>query len=138
MLSETKRFFHLSVRKRLVLTEAIVLMVIAKTILLLMPVKAIMKMSFKTKKTQTDPDISLLKDIQWAISRADRLSFWKNRCIVQSIAGRWMLQRRGIDSQIIFGIKHDENLAVIAHAWLKTGDFEIVMSGRNYRELMKY
>ena len=97
-----------------------------------------MKISLSSKKEIRKPDPDLLGHIKWALYNADRLSFWKNRCLVQSIAGRFMLQRRGIRSTVYFGVRHDKNKKIIAHAWLKTDDFEVVEKGEDYRELYSF
>lgn len=118
-----------------ILIEAVLFLFVAKFMLLILPVKTVMKIILSSKKAKKQPDPTLLRQIKRALFNADRLSFWKNRCLVLSIAGRWMLQHRKISSQIFFGVKHDNNKKIVAHAWLNAGDFEIVEKNGDYREL---
>lgn len=120
------------------LAEAVIFLYITKLLLLFLPVKTVMKITLSSKKANRQPDPNLLRQIKWVLYCTDRLSFWKNRCLVQSIAGRWMLQWRGIASQVIFGIKHDDAKKVVAHAWLKAGDFDLVDDGTKYLKLNSY
>ncbi|MBN2863222.1 MAG: lasso peptide biosynthesis B2 protein, partial [Bacteroidales bacterium] len=91
-----RRFFQKTSDQRWILTEAVLFLFAAKILLIFLPVKTVMKVSLTSDGRMTEPDLNLLKDIKWALRHANRLSLWKNRCLVQSIAGRWMLQRRGI------------------------------------------
>lgn len=130
-----RRFVALEGDQRWLLTETVLFLFLAKFLLLILPVKAVMKISLSSKKVERQPDPDLLRQIKWALYNADRLSFWKNRCLVQSITGKWMLQQRGILSSLLFGVKLNKNRKLIAHAWLKVGDFEIVEKGNDYQEL---
>ena len=135
MISKFRKFIALPRDQKWLLMEAVLFIYSAKILLVLLPLKTVMKISLSSKRNGKEPDANLLMRIRWALRSADRLSFWKNRCLVQSISGRWMLQRRGIVSQIFFGVKHDNNNKAFAHAWLKTGDFEVVEKGGDYIEL---
>lgn len=115
--------------------EALVLLYSAKILLLLFPFKSIVKYISIKGKNNDNVDEQLLTSIKNAIARANRLSIWKNVCIVQSIAARWMLNRRNISSKLSLGVTNDKNGKVIAHAWLSVGQFEIVNKISDYLEL---
>ena len=70
-----------------------------------------------------------------AIGRATVVSPWKNKCLISSLVARWMLRRRGIDSQLSLGVAKGANGKTIAHAWLKSGDYEIVEKGGDFTQL---
>lgn len=75
----------------------------------------------KLSDNQLIQDKELLAQIRHAIKRAVKYSFWKNKCMEQSITAKKMLLKRKIESTIYFGVrKKDKNLE--AHAWLKTGE----------------
>lgn len=130
------RFRRLEGRKRLILAEAVLFLFAVKILLLVLPLKTVLQVSLSPKKQKPGPNI--LNDIKWALLNADRLSFWKNRCLVECITGRWMLLRRGISSNLSFGVKFVENKKVSAHAWLIADDFEVVEKGGSYIELYKF
>lgn len=60
----------------------------------------------------------LLNKIRDAVSRANKLAFWKNVCLVKSFAARLMLQRRDIGSVLYLGLQIKEHRQLVAHAWL--------------------
>ena len=130
-----RKFLSLSGGRKKLLTEAAIFLYLAKLLLLFFPVKTVLKISLSPKINKKQYDTDLLKEIRLALFNADRLSLWKNRCLVQSIAGRWMLQRRGIGSRLSLGVDLDKDKKLIAHAWLKAGDFEMVEKSGNYHEL---
>jgi hypothetical protein len=122
--SEKKYFF-----------EALFYLYSAKILLLLFPFKRIVKFISKKINTTSVPEEEVLRSIKTAMARANRFAFWKNKCIVQSMAARWMLNKRHISSQLSLGVKHDENGKLIAHAWIKVSQFEIIHKNLNYLEL---
>jgi hypothetical protein len=73
--------------------------------------------------------------VKKAIERAGVVSPWKNRCLIESLAARSMLNRRSIPSQISLGVAHDEGKKLIAHAWIRAGDTEIVAKRGDYHEM---
>lgn len=111
--------------------EATIFLFVAKLMLIIFPFKVCLK-TLSKEKSNMNPGISHLKPVKKAIRRANKLAFWKNVCLVQSFAASWMLQRRNIDSTLVIGVKHDSSKKIIAHAWLKVQDFEIVARGEDY------
>ena len=59
--------------------------------------------------------------ISWAVQAAGRRTPWKTTCLVQALAARRMLRRRGRTSTIYFGLTKDEAGELEAHAWLRCG-----------------
>lgn len=51
-------------------------------------------------------------------------------CLPQALAGRWVLKRRGIPSQIVLGSRRDDS-GLALHAWLKVGD-SVVTGAKEY------
>jgi hypothetical protein len=60
-----------------------------------------------------------------AVTRVARLLPHEPTCLRQAIATRWMLRRRGIDSEAHLGIVRTEPFE--AHAWVTVGD--VVVQG---------
>ena len=63
--------------------------------------------------------------IKNAVRRANRLTFWKNICLVKFFAARFMLQRRGIGSEMFLGLQFKNEKELIAHACLVSCEIEI-------------
>ena len=132
-----QKFFRLPVNEMLLFAEAISFLYLSKTMLLLLPFKICIR-TVQSKRLNGNADNNTLKSIKSAIRRANKLALWKNVCLVQSFAASWMLQRRGIKSTFMIGVKHDSTKKLVAHAWLLTDNFEIVPKGDEYIPLSKY
>jgi hypothetical protein len=82
----------------------------------------------KSEETSREPDeehIRTIKHIRFAIGVMSRHTPWESKCMVQAIAGMTMLRRRGIASTLYLGTARDENGAMIAHAWLRSGSLYV-------------
>jgi hypothetical protein len=47
---------------------------------------------------------------------------WPSKCLVQVMAAKHMLRRRGIPSTVYLGLSKNEEKEMIAHAWIRSGD----------------
>jgi len=130
-----KRFVQIPFSEKRLFAEALLLLFTTKLILVFFPFKTCIRL-FTKKITQSDPtNIQQLRQIKTALDRANRLAFWKNVCIVQSFAARWMLNRRGISSKLSIGVMYDNHKKLLAHAWIITNEIEIVTKNSNFLEL---
>lgn len=137
-MKKIKTFLFLPHRDKLLLLEAIFFLFIAKILLLIFPFKYFTR-SFSNKNyIDNVSDQNYLSTIKIAVGRANRLAWWKNVCLVQSFAARWMLQRRKIKSTLSMGVNFDRHQKLIAHAWLNVGDFEVVSKDGNYEVLYSF
>ena len=69
-----------------------------------------------------DPDREHASNIvRRAIGRAMRNAPLDFICLPQALAGRWMLARRGHDSELSIGARRDERGQLDIHAWLTCG-----------------
>jgi len=80
----------------------------------------------------------VIEMIRSAIQRAGKVSPWKNRCLVSSLAGRYMLRRRGIHSHLSLGVVRVGGERIRAHAWLTSGDIEIIAKSGDYTEMYRF
>ena len=92
--------------------------------------------SLQSKVRDRQPEIIEL--IRRAIQRAGKVSPWKNRCLVSSLAGRCMLRQKKIPSQLSLGVAKNREGKTIAHAWLKADNIEIVERKGEYTELFAF
>jgi hypothetical protein len=63
-----------------------------------------------------------------AVQRAARNLPWECQCLVQAVAGKAMLRRRGLPSTLYLGVAKDEDAKLCAHAWLRCGN--VILTGR--------
>ncbi|EIT86523.1 hypothetical protein A374_03094 [Fictibacillus macauensis ZFHKF-1] len=67
--------------------------------------------------------IPTLETIASSLHIVNRWAPWNTKCLVRAIAGTKMLKRRGIESTLYLGTAKDEDGQLIAHAWLRSGNF---------------
>lgn len=83
--------------------------------------------------TLTLRDVDRASDIGRLIVRTARSTWFEAVCLPQAMAGRWMLARRGIPSQIYLGTTRDgPDKELRFHAWLMAG--EQCVTGAEERE----
>lgn len=68
------------------------------------------------------------KAIRRAIYRAEKFTFWNNKCLVSTFCARKMLNKRGIASIAYLGMGKNEKGKLIAHAWINADDVEVVQN----------
>ena len=117
--------------------EALLLLYVSKGILWL-PFTRCLKMLRSAETLHHKADLVLLVQIRRAVARADRFACWKNRCLVRSFAGRFMLQRRKIGSVLYLGLQLKQGKELVAHAWLESGSIFITPRGdTSYKKIYK-
>jgi hypothetical protein len=72
-----------------------------------------------------------LRDLSWALGLAGRHLPWTCRCLVRAMAGKRMLDRRGIPSTLYLGLAKEGEMGLKAHAWLRSGP--MIVTGAEVR-----
>jgi hypothetical protein len=132
-----RKFILLPKSDRLLFMEALSLVILARMMLTLLPFRLCIK-TIRATQYPHDANAGELRQVRNALTRANRLTCWKNVCLVQSFAARWMLQRRHIGSVLSIGAMHDPQKKLIAHAWISAGNFEVVPRGGNFTPLTTF
>jgi hypothetical protein len=70
----------------------------------------------------------LAGEVAQAVHRASRHVPWAAKCLVQAMAGKKMLERRGIASTLYLGLAKSPDQGLQAHAWLRCGS-QIILGG---------
>jgi hypothetical protein len=68
--------------------------------------------------------------VKHSLRRVKAYAFWPTTCYTEAIAARIILKRKGIQSQIYFGVRKDDNKKMLAHAWTKVKDDIITGNGK--------
>ena len=139
-LQRFKKFGELSWNEQLLFSEAYFLQLTTGLLLKIIPFRWIPRLfanpsTSSSQVSRLRSQISSLEQIKTAIQHTSKISPWRNKCLIQSLSARRMLNRRKIQSLLSLGVTRDENGRMIAHAWLKAGDFEVVEKSGDYREL---
>ena len=146
MLLRFKKFVELSWNEQLLFSEALFLQLSIGFILKVIPFRWIPRLFTGSQSTSNrqspianqSPHASRLYQIKAATQRASLISPWRNKCLIQSLAARRMLNRRNIPSQLSLGVAKGRDSKTVAHAWLKAGDFEIVEKTGDFSELFRF
>lgn len=156
-MGHLRKFCMLERREKLLFCESLVLHLIVGLMLKVIPFRRIPGM-FRSRQlaSGTGPGNSsprspvrrmadrdsrqqeVVENIRVAVERAGWVSPWRNRCLVSSLTARCMLNRRMIGSELSLGMAKDAEGKLKAHAWLKSGDFEIVEKRGSYTELFLF
>jgi hypothetical protein len=140
-----RKFWALSGRERRLFIEAVLLHLWVGLLLKVIPFRLIpglfasrQSSVFSRQSSVGSQQTEINEFIRTAIQRAGKYSPWKNRCLVSSLAGRCMLRRRKIPSQLSLGVVRVAGGRVRAHAWLTSGDFEIIAKSGAYTEMYRF
>ncbi|MEI6137647.1 MAG: lasso peptide biosynthesis B2 protein [Mariniphaga sp.] len=129
------KFLSLPNDEKMLLIEAIVLLFISK-IIVCFPFRHYIKLLRPVRYPQQESDLSLLIKIGKSIHRANKLAFWKNICLVKSVAARFILSWRGIPSVFSLGLFFNDRKELGAHAWVRSGYVYISPRGdSNFKEI---
>ena len=132
-MSALRKFLALTGRERLLLLEAGIYLGAARAALLVIPFRRIARhlgRQFPPEHSPVSdaPVPSEARKIAWAVELMSRRTPWESACLAQSMAGKFMLRRRGFPSWLYLGMRRDETGKLLAHAWLRAGD-EILLGG---------
>ncbi len=124
-----KKIIRLSSTEKKMLIEAVFLLFYAKIILSVYPfrrcIRRFQPADIFTEGTNKETIIA----IRTAVSRARRLAFWRNRCLVSSYAARMMLEHRKIGSVMYFGLLFNAEHRLQAHAWVVANHLWVTPKG---------
>ena len=131
--SDIRKFFCLSFAERVSFFEALVLLYFYKVLVVIFPIKWLMRWSsFTFRAVKSDPETvstkeyQIIQSVSDGIQRAGRLTCWKKSiCLINAFAAVAMLRRRGISSNVVLGVAKEEE-KLIAHAWVEYGGLGVV------------
>ena len=130
------KYIRLSKEGKKIFFETLFFFFFSKLILFFILFKRCLKLLNSAEKMTVRSNPEFLRKIRDAVSRANRLAFWNNVCLVKSFAARLMLQRREIGSVMYLGLQMGTEKKLIAHAWLIAKDIYITSKGsKRYKKI---
>ena len=82
----------------------------------------------ETPEASASEYLELLQAVELAISRASRYVPWRCKCYEQAISAKIILRGFGIETTLYYGVAKDQEQKLIAHAWVRCGDY--IVTGR--------
>jgi hypothetical protein len=104
--------------------EAYLALTVADLGLRLLPFRWLTR-TLRGARAQAGADLSKVSEVSSAIAAGGRLALTPT-CLRQAFAAAWMLRRRGIASQLHYGIAKRPAGGFHAHAWLLAGGVPVV------------
>ena len=128
-------FMRLPAGEKMLFLEALSLHLITGLALKVIPFRKI-PVLFKSRQSLGGSQQSAMgESIRMAIQRAARVSPWRNKCLVSSLAARRMMQRRKLSSMVHLGVAKNTEGKTVYHAWAETEGYEIVARAGDYIDL---
>ena len=137
-MKRLSKFLRISSGDRLLFSEALFYHLLAGLILKTVPFRKIPGIFSSRKPAVGNLQSGKLEEIRRAVNRAGRVSPWRNRCLVSSLAARCMLNRRKIPSLLSLGMAKKQDGKTVAHAWIRVGDREVVEKTGEFTELYTF
>ena len=128
------RFHQVGPRRRALVAEAVLCLLMARLALLFVPFPKLARRlghfvppeeALRRAAAAAAPDARSAADIGWAVTRAARYVPFRAVCLPQAMAARVMLRRRGVASVMHFGAAKGEAKPFDAHAWLDAAGVEV-------------
>lgn len=149
-MSRIRKFIRLQWHEKLLFCESLLLHLFIGLLLKIVPFRKIPGLfanrQFETPTLEEDQprhmvsgqQSILVENVKVAVQRAGAVSPWRNRCLVSSLTGRVMLNRREIHSSLSLGVTKRHDGKTIAHAWLIAPGCELVEKKDVYTELYTF
>lgn len=118
-------FFKWSGKEKRYFFRALFGLIQVRLLFILLPYSLLQK-RYSMDKTATKEDPETARFIRDAIRRAGKLSFWRNKCLVQTFVARKMLNKHKIKSQAYLGVQRHDQTLDFAHAWVVSSGIDVV------------
>jgi len=132
-LNKLRKFITLTVRDKFLFLEPLSWLILAKLVLIFLPFKRILPL-LKQKKSLKESSVDIIS-IRDAIARASIATPWLSTCLLRSIAARWMLNVRKINSKMYIGMARNKKNELVMHAYISSIDVGIVAKIDGLNEL---
>jgi hypothetical protein len=130
MLRATIKFFHLPAEEKTLFFKAVRIALWVRLLMLLFRSQKLQKLMGMPHKESSQAIEKTVESVAIKIYRAMRRSSvylpFREKCLVDAIVTKKMLQKYNIESTIYLGVAKDGNKKLIAHAWLRYGNNFIV------------
>jgi hypothetical protein len=136
ILRRLRRLSQLDGRRRFLLAEAALWLLVARMALIFVPFPRLARRlgnfvppsdarALKAKAAGPQEHAQVAAEIGWAVTRAARYVPFRAVCLPQAMTARVMLSRRGVGSVMHFGAAKSEDKSIDAHAWLDAAGIEV-------------
>lgn len=141
-MSSPIRFFRYNKQKKLTLMTYLYSAFYRMTILFL-PAKIQQRFwgnsGEESKDTESVENYRYARQVARQVNRIADKTLWESKCLVRALTARRLLLKKGISCTLYLGVGKDENDKMIAHAWLRAGEFYVTGgNGTGYAMVAKF
>jgi hypothetical protein len=108
-----RRFRSLSAADRVIVAEAAGLLAFIRVAVAIAPFGVVRRVLHVFPRSHNAARVA------WAVAAAARHVPFRTTCLVESLAADAMLRRRGVASEIRFGVRPPDGGTLAAHAWVE-------------------
>lgn len=127
-IKKIKTFFSCSTQTKFLILESIFFLAINRFLLLTFKFKKISKnwskLNSSTNELADDSGYLIAQKISFIVTKTASMTPWESKCLVQSMTAQKMMKRRKHSTILYLGLAKKEG-SLIAHSWLRYGDFYI-------------
>lgn len=121
-LEKLRKFIALSLRRKKLLAQALLLAALLRLCLALFSMKKVVQW---VERKHAPASSHHLEDIVWAVTAIGSRCFFAT-CLVNGLVARYLLNRSHIQSSLRIGVKKDEKGTLMAHAWVAVDNTVII------------
>lgn len=125
-MSFVARLAQLSWRDRLLLSEAMPCLIIASLLISLLSFSGVARFVTSGRRIANPAPAQSALKIAWAVNACANRVPWKALCFQRALAAQMMLRRRGWATVLNYGIRRDDEGALAAHVWARSGDADVI------------
>lgn len=124
-----KTFFTIDNKLRIQFIQAFIYTGIYRAFILFVPFNKLRKRMGKHKEESIDVEskevYKIAKHISWVVNLISSKTPWESKCLVKALTAQRMLKKIGISTTIYLGVKKDKDNNMLAHAWLRCGEYYV-------------
>jgi hypothetical protein len=119
------RFARLSWRDRMLLVEASITLAAASAAIAVLPFRLIVAWVSRSPSAEQGGAAAAAR-LRWAVEACSRRAPWRALCFQSALCLHIMLRRRGVASQMHYGIAARGQEGLKAHVWLSAGGATLI------------
>lgn len=128
-MNKIKKFIRVPTKDKVIYIKVLLLSALYRLIILIVPFKKLSKrMGEYNKESIYNPnneEIHYIYKISKIIRKVCFNTPWESKCLVQALIGQRFLYKKKIESTLFLGVSKDSRNEMIAHAWLKCGEYYV-------------
>ena len=121
-------------KNKLLFAEILIKIYWFRILLIWMPFK---KIAEKHPSIGIEENLKMSEKLRYLIHEANKWTFWSNKCLASVLTARSILNRKNLKSNAYLGLLNEHN-HLLAHAWILSGEAEVVPQEKNYTKVFEF